>query len=148
MTTQRTSLALGAAATAIAVSYFAVARVIPSVAAAALLHPSRRTVTAGPPAGCVDAAFGGAGGVALNGWRCRPAGEPRATLVFLHGIGDNRLSVAGAIDRFTMRGLEVVAYDSRAQGGCGALRPIAYFSRLAKSACTPHPARRISLHRR
>ena len=52
----------------------------------------------------------------MNGWRCRPAGEPRATLVFLHGIGDNRLSVAGAIDRFTMRGLEVVAYDSRAQG--------------------------------
>ena len=115
MTAARTRLGVGAAAVAIAGSYLAATRLIPSVAAGALLHPWRRAVVAQRPAGCVDAEFNGVG-VTLKGWRCLPAGERRATLVFLHGIGDNRTSVAGAVDRFTTRGLEVVAYDSRAQG--------------------------------
>jgi pimeloyl-ACP methyl ester carboxylesterase len=57
--------------------------------------------------------------VALEGWRC-PATEPRgATLVYLHGIADNRSSAAGVVERFTARGFDVVAYDSRAHGDSG-----------------------------
>jgi pimeloyl-ACP methyl ester carboxylesterase len=37
-------------------------------------------------------------------------------VIYLHGIADNRGSAVGAVTRFTRRGLEVVAYDSRAHG--------------------------------
>jgi len=36
--------------------------------------------------------------------------------VYLHGVGDNRTSAAGVIDRFGKRGFDVIAYDSRAHG--------------------------------
>ena len=54
--------------------------------------------------------------VALSGWRCRARSEPRASIVLLHGIADNRGSWRGAIDRLTRSGFDVVAYDSRANG--------------------------------
>ena len=37
----------------------------------------------------------------------------------LHGVADNRTSATGIIDRFVTRGLDVVAYDSRAHGESG-----------------------------
>lgn len=43
----------------------------------------------------------------------------RGTLVYLHGIVDNRASAAGVIDRFGKRGSDVVPYDSRAHGESG-----------------------------
>lgn len=91
---------------------------VAAVAAGGLLHPSRRHVRQGPPAGCADAVFEGAG-VALRGWSCHAAAAKRGTLVFLHGVADNRASVAGVVGRFTARGLDVVAYDSRAHGDSG-----------------------------
>lgn len=99
----------------VAAGYVAASRAAASVAAGALLHPSRRPVTGPPPAGCRDAEFAG-DGVALRGWRCPPAGTRRGTLVYLHGSAANRSGIGGAVGRFTGRGLEVVAYDSRAQG--------------------------------
>ncbi len=108
-------------ATALAVliaAYLLVANRVPMVAAAALLHPARRPVGIQRPASCVDAVFSGAG-VILRGWRCGASGRALGTLVFLHGIGDNRASVAGVLDRFVPKGLTVVAYDSRAQGESG-----------------------------
>ena len=39
--------------------------------------------------------------------------------MFLHGVADNRGSGVGAILRFTTRGWDVVAYDSRAHGTSG-----------------------------
>ena len=88
---------------------------VPGIAAGALLHPSRRRVEVGPPAGCGDATFAGEM-VSLRGWRCRAGGARRGTLVYLHGIADNRTSAAGVIARFAPRGFDVVAYDSRAHG--------------------------------
>jgi pimeloyl-ACP methyl ester carboxylesterase len=80
------------------------------------LYPARRHVAEPPPAGCSDAVFAGEG-VTLKGWRCQANGPRRGgTVVFLHGVADNRTSIRGAIARFTGRGLDVVAYDSRAQG--------------------------------
>jgi pimeloyl-ACP methyl ester carboxylesterase len=88
---------------------------LPGIGAGALLYPSRRAVTDPPPDGCVARTFAGAG-VTLRGWTCTPAGTPRATLVFLHGVANNRQNAEGVVPRFLARGLRVVAYDSRAHG--------------------------------
>jgi pimeloyl-ACP methyl ester carboxylesterase len=88
---------------------------LPAAGAGALIHPFRRRVNLAPPPSCVDVSFAGAG-ASLRGWHCLAAGVRRGTLVYLHGIADNRTSAAGLIDRFTRIGFDVVAYDSRAHG--------------------------------
>jgi alpha-beta hydrolase superfamily lysophospholipase len=87
---------------------------LPALGAGGLLHPSRRRVAARPPGGCEATTFRG-DGVSLKGWRCRADGR-RATLIYLHGIADNRTSSEGVIRRFRPRGFDVIAYDSRAHG--------------------------------
>ena len=86
----------------------------PSWGANALLHPQRRPMTRQPnrPADAVD--FDGEG-VKLKGWWFH-AGAKRGTVVFLHGVADNRGSAVGIADHFVARGFDVVAYDSRAHG--------------------------------
>ena len=88
---------------------------LPAVGAGGLLHPARHVTTTATPAECEDASFAGAG-VLLRGWRCRAATGTRGTIVYLHGIADNRGSAAGVIQRYTARGFDVIAYDSRAHG--------------------------------
>jgi pimeloyl-ACP methyl ester carboxylesterase len=91
---------------------------VPSVGAGAILHPSRRHVTAAPPKSCEEAVFDGEG-LTLRGWRCGASGTHRGTVVYLHGVADNRTSGTGIIDRFVGYGFDVVAYDSRAHGESG-----------------------------
>jgi pimeloyl-ACP methyl ester carboxylesterase len=86
-----------------------------SWAASALLHPARRAVDRNP-AGPVETFTVDGGGVSIKGWRFAAAAEPRGTLVFLHGVADNRGSGIGIAERFTALGFEVIAYDSRAHG--------------------------------
>ena len=88
---------------------------LPAIGAGGLLHPGRRHVTGAAPASCEDATFAGEG-VSLKGWKCRATGSRRGTMVYLHGVADNRTSGAGVVDRFGARGFDVVAYDSRAHG--------------------------------
>jgi pimeloyl-ACP methyl ester carboxylesterase len=88
---------------------------LPAIGAGGLLHPFRRSAVGRPPDSCDAALFDGVG-VQLKGWRCRAAGERRGTLVYLHGIADNRGSATGIIDRFGRCGFDVIAYDSRAHG--------------------------------
>lgn len=88
----------------------------PAIAAGALLHPYKWRTDKAPPAGCSDTTFAGVGGVRLRGWTCTPRRGARGTLVYLHGVADNRGSGSGVVERFVSRGLEVVAYDSRAHG--------------------------------
>jgi alpha-beta hydrolase superfamily lysophospholipase len=84
-----------------------------------LLHPARRTVGSTVPAGYESVTFVGSD-VTLTGWRVRARTVPRrGTLVYLHGVADNRGSSATAVDRFAGRGFDVVAYDSRAHGDSG-----------------------------
>jgi pimeloyl-ACP methyl ester carboxylesterase len=87
---------------------------LPAIGAGALLHPWRRPVTDAVPAGCVDRAFEG-NGITLRGWACEPS-RAVATIVYLHGIADNRQSATGVIARYLPRGFRVIAYDSRANG--------------------------------
>jgi len=88
---------------------------LPAIGAGGLLHPYRRSTVGQPPDRCDTALFDGVG-VRLKGWRCRGAGDHRATLVYLHGIADNRGSAAGIVQRFVPRGFDVIAYDSRGHG--------------------------------
>src|SRR5687767_10667719 len=73
---------------------------LPKIGAGGLLHPGRRTTIGRMPAGCEDTAFPG-DGVTLRGWRCGSAAPSRGTIVYLHGIADNRTSASGVIERFT-----------------------------------------------
>jgi alpha-beta hydrolase superfamily lysophospholipase len=92
-----------------------VASQLPPAGAGGLLHPQRHHGVGVAPASCEDATFVG-DGVDLKGWRCRSPGMRRGTLVYLHGVADNRASGAGVIERFGRRGFETIAYDSRAHG--------------------------------
>ena len=95
-----------------------VASQLPSIGAALILHPLHRHVVAAPPTMCQEVTFSG-DGVSLKGWRGQGTGSRRGTLIYLHGVADNRASGAGIMERFRKRGFDVVAYDSRAQGESG-----------------------------
>ena len=107
-------------AIAVVIALLAVAAAIasfqlPSIAAGGLLYPARNETLPDRPSSCVDRDFAGEG-VTLRGWYCKGEGRRRATIVYLHGVADNRGSGVGAIRRFTPKGLDVIAYDSRRHG--------------------------------
>jgi pimeloyl-ACP methyl ester carboxylesterase len=88
----------------------------PSWAANAMLHPGRRPAPPSPtrPFQAVDLV---GAGVHLKGWRFRAEGPVRrGTVIYLHGIGDNRGSSLGVAAHFVPLGFDVLAYDSRAHG--------------------------------
>ena len=89
----------------------------PSWAANALLHPQRTPMRRQPDRPFDAVEFDGAG-VKLKGWWFH-AGEKRGTLVYLHGVSDNRGTSVGIADHFLARGFDVIAYDSRAHGESG-----------------------------
>jgi pimeloyl-ACP methyl ester carboxylesterase len=93
---------------------------LPAVGAGALLFPARHVTPRAIPGACDDRSFAGTDGVALAAWRCRSAVSPRkGTIVYLHGVADNRGSSIGAIATLLPRGFDVIAYDSRAHGTSG-----------------------------
>jgi len=87
-----------------------------SIGAALILHPVHRHVVVAPPPGCHEVTFSGEG-VSLRGWRGQASGDRRGTLIYLHGVADNRASSAGVIERFRKRGFDVVAYDTLISNG-------------------------------
>jgi hypothetical protein len=87
----------------------------PSIAAGGLLYPARHASRAAIPPGCENRDFQG-DDVTLRGWQCGSIGKRRGTIIYLHGIADNRGSSVGVVQRFTPRGFDVVAYDSRRHG--------------------------------
>jgi uncharacterized protein len=103
---------------------------VPAIAAGGLLHPARQVAQQPVPANCDATTFRGAD-VALAGWRCASSGARKGTLIYLHGIADNRGSAVGAIRRYTAQGLDVIAYDSRAHGESdGTACTYGYFEKL------------------
>ncbi len=117
MNTPRTRIAL-AGLPAVLTMMVVSATQLPTLGARGLLHPARRPVETRPPDSCREETFAGHE-ITLQGWNCRAQGRRRATLVYLHGVADNRTGSVGVIQRFVRRGFDVVAYDSRAHGGSG-----------------------------
>jgi pimeloyl-ACP methyl ester carboxylesterase len=103
--------AVGAALVLIGLAF----TVVPSIAAGGLLYPIRVALYNRAPQGCVDREFTG-DGLILRGWHCAAIGQRRGSVVYLHGVADNRSSAVGVIEWFTQRGFDVIAYDSRAHG--------------------------------
>jgi uncharacterized protein len=83
------------------------------------LEPSTLSVTVAPDIPYEEVAFAGEGGVRLRGWLFRASGPQHGTLVYLHGIADNRAGGIRIAKRFGPQGWDVLAYDSRAQGESG-----------------------------
>ncbi len=102
---------------------------LPAIGAALILHPIRKPVPAATPANCQNVTYQGEG-VMLKGWQGKADGPPRGTLIYLHGVSDNRASASGILDHFRQRGFDVVAYDSRAHGESGG--EVATFGRFEK----------------
>jgi pimeloyl-ACP methyl ester carboxylesterase len=91
---------------------------LPLIASRLILHPFKRPVISSPPPGCKAVAIQGEG-ITLQGWRGETTGTFRGTMIYLHGVADNRTSGAGVMERFQKRGFDVIAYDSRAHGESG-----------------------------
>lgn len=87
---------------------------LPGWAAGGLLHPARNLVDPTLVEKYGRLSLAGAG-VLLEGWRIPARGPVRGTVVYLHGVADNRASSLGAL-RLVDRGFTLVAYDSRAHG--------------------------------
>ena len=104
-------LAAGAALLVVALAF----TVVPSIAAGGLLHPARVALYTHTPEGCIEQEFAG-DGLTLRGWICATHRQRRGSVVYLHGVADNRSSSVGAIEHLTKQGFDVVAYDSRAHG--------------------------------
>lgn len=84
--------------------------------AGAVLFPTRTTTRVAPPEFCVERRFEGVE-VQLAGWQCASGAVTRkGTVVYLHGIGDNRSSASGVVTHLLTLGYDVIAYDSRAHG--------------------------------
>jgi uncharacterized protein len=115
MTPRRWQFVAATCAAVVLVAWAAGPSQLAAAGAGGLLHPARRHVTAATPPTCANATFSG-DGVDLKGWRCHASVPTRATLVYLHGVADNRSSSVAVIDRFGKHGFDVIAYDSRAHG--------------------------------
>lgn len=80
------------------------------------LHPPRKAVGTSPTLAHREVALYGEG-VALSGWLFPSQGTPLdVTVVYLHGIGDNRTSAIEVAERLVPLGYDVLAYDGRAHG--------------------------------
>lgn len=89
---------------------------LPEMGAGALLFSTRRDSGRPMPDACIERRFAGAHGP-LSGWQCdTPTVPARGTIIYLHGIADDRGSAYGVVTRFLPLGFDVVAYDSRAHG--------------------------------
>ena len=90
------------------------------------LHPGRRPITdaekdeviadAGEGAEVSDVSIVASDGAVLRGWRIRPAAPNGNVVLLLHGVGDNRLGVAGYADWLVRNHYTVILADSRAHG--------------------------------
>lgn len=114
-TLKRLALGLAVVIVLLAIAAGVVAGQLPAYGAGALLHPSRHPLTRTLPPACEEKAFAGAG-VGLKGWQCSAVEPRRGTIIYLHGVADNRGSATGVVERFAPRGFDVVAYDSRSHG--------------------------------
>ena len=116
---KRLVFALGILALLAAAALGVAATQLPAIGAGALLFPTRHATARRPPTGCIETQFNGVG-LVLSGWQCSTSSaERRGTILYLHGIADNRSSATGVIERFVPAGFDVIAYDGRGHGASG-----------------------------
>ena len=96
----RLTIAIGALVVLAATAALVARSQLPGIGAGALLYPARHVSKRVTPTGCIDRIFDGVR-ARLAGWVCSadPASS-KPTIVYLHGIADNRDSSIGVIARF------------------------------------------------
>ena len=80
---------------------------------------SRATVVSGEPGSGPDSGAGrflGVGGLQLFWQRWCPAGEPRAVLAFVHGVGEHSGRYGNLVGPLVAAGYAVYGYDQRGHG--------------------------------
>jgi pimeloyl-ACP methyl ester carboxylesterase len=88
----------------------------PAWGAGGILYPVRRPVGPPPALELRDVVIE-SGDVTLKGWLFPAGGTPRGvTVVYLHGIADNRDSGNWIAERLVPKGFDVLAYDGRGHG--------------------------------
>jgi len=65
---------------------------------------------------CEETTLQAPGGPRLHAWHWRPAGTPRANIVFLHGYDDHSYRYAATQERLAEAGYRVRAFDFRGHG--------------------------------
>ena len=118
MSSKRLQISLGIVGALAGTIAVAAHQALPTLGANGLLHPGRRSAEPAVRDSHPTLAFSGAG-VTLAGWKVPARAARRGTVVYLHGVADNRGSGLGAVERFRDRGFDVIAYDSRAHGDSG-----------------------------
>jgi hypothetical protein len=68
----------------------AIAFLLPEIGAALILHPPRNAVADATPKFCKNVTFEREG-LTLHGWRSDTVGPRRGTVIYLHGLADNRV---------------------------------------------------------
>jgi alpha-beta hydrolase superfamily lysophospholipase len=63
-----------------------------------------------------EGTFKGAGGMELFYQRWRPDGEPQATLIITHGLGEHSGRYANIVDSLVPKGYAIYAFDNRGHG--------------------------------
>lgn len=92
--------------------------IFPPVGASLLLSPHKKAVVGDLPEGAQEFSLMN-GDVELKGWTFKAEGAFKGTIIYLHGIADNRGGVIGVAQQFVSKGYDVRGYDSRAHGESG-----------------------------
>lgn len=113
-----TGAAMAATAVLVAAALPSAGCLPPSIGANMLLHPPRHPPPEPPtiPYETVDLP---GDGITLRAWIFRTSEKRRGTVIYLHGLGDNRASGFFYARHYGRLGFDVVAYDSRAHGESG-----------------------------
>jgi pimeloyl-ACP methyl ester carboxylesterase len=91
---------------------------VSSICGSLIIFPYKRQARSEPPPSCQNVQFN-TGSIVLQGWRGDAVGRHRGTMVYLHGLVDNRGSGGGIMTRYRNAGWDVIAYDNRAHGDSG-----------------------------
>jgi len=109
---------LGLSSLLIVITVFVLAFIVfPPIGANILLHPYKKPLTESPK-GAHDVSVRNEH-VELKGWEFNAQGRFRGTVIYLHGISDNRAGVLGIAKQFVSLGYDVRGFDSRAHGESG-----------------------------
>lgn len=81
-----------------------------------VMAPSPRFAPRPPPSDVADVVDVERAGARVRSWVFEPAGEPKGTVLLLHGIRDSKASLLDSARAHTRRGLRAVAVDSRGHG--------------------------------
>jgi len=93
--------------------------VVTRFASEAIVHPNRKGVGAPLPDDLKARTFMLPDKVEIRAWEARPAGQPKAAVLVLHGVSDSKATQVETMRFLARRGMLAMAPDMRAHGDSG-----------------------------